>query len=127
MKTGPAQIQVREPLNADEPAHGPDGSGIKPLRGPERTCLGCRARKAQAELDRLALKRGPAGPAVVRDPQRRLNGRGAWLCRDNSACLAAALKRRAFGRAFRTDKPLDLTAVSAGDSGAANNGGLINK
>ena len=124
MKTGPAQIQAKEPLNTDEPARGSDGSEIKPFRSPERTCLGCRARKAQAELDRLALKRGRAGPAVVWDPQRRLSGRGAWLCRGNSACLAAALKRRAFGRAFRTEEPLDLTAVSAGDSGAVNSGGL---
>ena len=81
--------------------------------GPERTCLGCRTRKNQAALDRLALKAGPEGFEVVWDKDRRLGGRGAWLCRDSESCLAAARKKRAFGRAFRIEERLDLSAISA--------------
>jgi hypothetical protein len=33
------------------------------------------------------------------DPAQRLPGRGAYVCDD--ACLEQALRRRAFGRAFR--------------------------
>ena len=90
-----------------------DGKPVKSGRGPERTCLGCRAKKDQAGLDRLALSAGPRGPRVVWDKGRRLGGRGAWLCRDNAACLALAVRKRAFGRAFRVEAPLDLTALSA--------------
>ncbi len=32
---------------------------------------------------------------------RTLSGRGAWLCRDSAACVEAAVRRRAFGRALR--------------------------
>ena len=64
--------------------------------GPIRSCVGCGARKAQAELTRVALD--PQGEVVV-DRERRLPGRGAYLC--GAGCLTAALKRKAFGRAFR--------------------------
>jgi len=65
--------------------------------GPVRSCIGCGARRIQAELTRLAV--GPGGPVVVVDWARRLPGRGAYLC--GAGCLAAAVKRKAFGRAFR--------------------------
>jgi predicted RNA-binding protein YlxR (DUF448 family) len=41
---------------------------------------------------------------------RTLPGRGAWLCPD-PACAALAARRRAFGRALRTD--VDPDAVAA--------------
>jgi hypothetical protein len=47
-------------------------------------------------LTRVALD--PEG-AVVVDRERRLPGRGAYLC--GAGCVTAALKRKAFGRAFR--------------------------
>ncbi len=63
--------------------------------GPVRSCIGCGARKAQSELTRVAV--GPEG--VVVDRKRRVPGRGAYLC--GAGCLTAAVKRKAFGRAFR--------------------------
>lgn len=63
--------------------------------GPVRSCIGCGARKAQSELTRIVV--GPEG--VVVDRKRRLPGRGAYLC--GAGCLTAAVKRKAFGRAFR--------------------------
>jgi predicted RNA-binding protein YlxR (DUF448 family) len=67
-----------------------------PIEGPVRSCVGCGARKAQRELTRVALD--SEGQVVV-DRERRLPGRGAYLC--GAGCLTAALKRKAFGRAFR--------------------------
>ncbi len=66
------------------------------VSGPVRSCIGCGARKAQSELTRVVV--GPEGGLVV-DRKRRLPGRGAYLC--GAGCLTAAVKRKAFGRAFR--------------------------
>ena len=63
---------------------------------PQRTCLGCRQSRPQAALLRLVRT---ADGSVQADPARRLGGRGAYLC--GAGCLTAALKRKAFGRAFR--------------------------
>ena len=62
---------------------------------PERTCVGCRGRRPQAELVRVVLRDGAVVPAV-----HGAAGRGAYLC-PQAECLAAAQKRRAFTRAFR--------------------------
>ncbi|WP_081488549.1 YlxR family protein [Patulibacter medicamentivorans] len=62
---------------------------------PERRCVGCGRRAPQAELIRLAA----VEDQVVLDVQRRLPGRGAYVC--NHTCAEAALGRRALPRAFR--------------------------
>jgi uncharacterized protein len=68
---------------------------------PERTCIGCRRRRDQAELVRLAAV---AGRVVAARPGA--TGRSAYLCPEAS-CLEAAEKRRAFARAFRGPVTLD--------------------
>ena len=75
---------------------------------PQRTCVGCRARRGQSEMARLALVEDEGRLKVKWDLNRRLTGRGAWLCRGNEKCLAAALKKKAFNRAFKTSGPLDV-------------------
>ena len=65
------------------------------MAAPERTCVGCRRTRAQAELIRLVLEGG-----CVRLARPGAPGRGAYLCPD-PACLAAATRRGAFARAFR--------------------------
>ncbi|MDR1921585.1 MAG: YlxR family protein [Candidatus Adiutrix sp.] len=78
---------------------------------PERTCLGCRAKKPQSQLARLALTASDQGESrVVWDRRRNLGGRGAWLCADRPGCLAAALKRNAVARAFK--RPVIIDALS---------------
>jgi len=62
---------------------------------PVRTCVGCGARADQGELVRLRID----GERVVID-RRREGGRGAWL-HPSAQCLERAVRRRAFGRAFR--------------------------
>jgi uncharacterized protein len=63
-----------------------------------RTCVGCRRTRPQEELVRYV--RTPDGMLAE---GRTLKGRGAWLCRAQPACVEAAARRRAFGRALRGD------------------------
>lgn len=64
-----------------------------------RTCIGCRGKAAKAALVRYV--RGDDG-ALVRDDAQRLPGRGAYV-HPGAECWDTARKRRAFGRALRSD------------------------
>ncbi|MFQ5627257.1 MAG: RNase P modulator RnpM [bacterium] len=65
---------------------------------PERTCIGCKCKKAKAELLRFVYQ--PWHEEIIFDPQKRLPGRGAYLCRDEK-CLLRASKQRGLDRAYR--------------------------
>ena len=80
-----------------------------------RTCIGCRKRGLAVELLRMVAVDSGNGPgndqvAVTVDAAKRMPGRGAWLHPDPD-CLAAAVRRRAFGRALRITGSPDITAV----------------
>ena len=64
---------------------------------PQRTCLGCRQARAQAQLIRLAWR---DGQVVVEPPGRRGAGRGAYVCA-TMGCWEEARRRRALARALR--------------------------
>lgn len=66
------------------------------MANPRRTCVGCRREAAPVELERFVLRAGQ----VVHDPEKRLEGRGAWL-HPAPECLTAALRRGGFARSFR--------------------------
>ena len=70
-----------------------DESGV---RFPVRTCVACRARRAQTELLRLA--RGDDG-ALELDPQRRIAGRGWYVCSDRPECWS----QKSLGRFARAE------------------------
>lgn len=74
--------------------------------GPVRTCLGCRRRDDQARLLRVVAD----GTTVVVDPRRRAPGRGAYVHPD-PACVALAVKKRAFGRTLRA--PVEAAVAGA--------------
>jgi predicted RNA-binding protein YlxR (DUF448 family) len=80
---------------------------------PVRTCVGCRQRAPKAELSRLALVREPVSGSerafVVPDVDNRLPGRGVYLHPGRPECLAAALRSKAFARAFRA--PVDASRL----------------
>jgi predicted RNA-binding protein YlxR (DUF448 family) len=65
----------------------------------QRTCLGCRQVKAQADLIRFVCS--PDG-AVLVDYRHRLPGRGAYACPDRD-CIEKVLQKRQFNRAFRRE------------------------
>ncbi|MFP1151779.1 YlxR family protein [Mycobacterium sherrisii] len=88
-------------------AHGhPD----KP-RGPVRTCVGCRKRELATELFRVvAVPSGNGDYAVIVDRATSLPGRGAWL-HPAPRCVHEAIRRRAFTKALRIDRPPDTSAL----------------
>lgn len=63
--------------------------------------------------DLVRVVRTPDGDIGI-DPTGKMNGRGAYLCRDWS-CLRAALKRKGLERAFKT--PLPPNAALALEAG----------
>jgi predicted RNA-binding protein YlxR (DUF448 family) len=75
---------------------------------PVRSCIGCRTRRPVSALVRIT--RGADGLAID-GPSA---GRGAWLCRTargvSEACLAQAIARGAFARAWRADVEADELA-----------------
>ena len=70
-------------------------------RQPERTCVACRAKRAQSELLRVASHNGAAPIA-----DDKAVGRGAYLCYA-ARCAQIAWKKRAFERALKLKAPLD--------------------
>jgi len=63
----------------------------------ERSCVGCRQVRPRDRLVRYVL--APDGRLLV-DYRQRLPGRGTYTCPDR-ACIASAVKRGQFSRAFR--------------------------
>ena len=70
--------------------------------GPVRTCLGCGKKQSTRLLHRLVLN---AKHQPVHDAAQTAPGRGAYLC--GPGCLGAAVKRKAFQRAFKQSIELD--------------------
>jgi predicted RNA-binding protein YlxR (DUF448 family) len=68
-------------------------------REPARTCIVTRVVQSPEAMIRFVM--GPDG-AVVPDLRARLPGRGAWVTATRDT-VAAAVKRRAFSRAFRAN------------------------
>ena len=84
-----------------------------------RTCLGCRLRTDPSALLRVVARAG----VVIPDPSATMTGRGAWV-HPTAECIAASVKRRAFGRALRSSSALDTTELLAhigAPSGASTN------
>lgn len=68
-------------------------------KGPQRTCIACRAVNNKKQLLRFVLS---PDNDVLLDYQQRLPGRGVYTC-SQEQCLKAALKKQAFRRGFRRD------------------------
>lgn len=64
--------------------------------GPVRTCLGCGKKQLKSLLHRMVLD---AQHQPMLDRTQTAPGRGAYLC--GPGCLKAAIKRKAFHRAFK--------------------------
>jgi predicted RNA-binding protein YlxR (DUF448 family) len=73
---------------------------------PVRTCIGCRQQAEKSALVRVIATDG----RVEVDETTSASGRGAWL-HLNPQCSAEAVKRKAFGRALRTDIT-DTTSIT---------------
>ncbi len=65
---------------------------------PMRMCTGCREMKPKKELIRVVKT---AEGEIKFDSTGKLNGRGAYICKDKE-CLLKARKTNALARAFET-------------------------
>ena len=83
---------------------------------PERTCVGCGEKLPATALVRLRLVE--SGVAVDREHG---GGRGAWM-HAGGACLARAVKRKGFARAFRAPVAVDESLLREQLTG---NGGRV--
>lgn len=73
---------------------------------PERTCVACHVQRPKRAL--LRVVHTPAGEVVV-DETGKQNGRGAYLCRQQS-CWEKALKQGSLNRALRTTLSAETSA-----------------
>ncbi len=79
-------------------------------RDPERTCLVCRRQRPRSEL--LRIVRAPEGRVSV-DPSGGSDGRGAYVCKDDTSCRRGATRHRLLSRALRlTLQPDDLARLA---------------
>lgn len=72
-----------------------------------RSCIECRKREDPTTLLRTVCIEGK----ILPDPQAIAPGRGAWV---HTECVALAVERRRFGRAYRLSDPgieLDAKAL----------------
>ncbi|MCH5162972.1 MAG: YlxR family protein [Clostridiales bacterium] len=65
---------------------------------PLRSCIVCREQKAKNELVRIVRQ---SGGAIAVDVTGRMDGRGAYVCR-NDKCITELIKKRALNRVFKT-------------------------
>jgi predicted RNA-binding protein YlxR (DUF448 family) len=79
---------------------------------PMRMCVACREMRAKKDLMRVV--RTETG--LVLDRSGKLNGRGAYLCRD-AACLSKAIKTRALERALEAPLNDELKAALESEIG----------
>jgi predicted RNA-binding protein YlxR (DUF448 family) len=89
-----------------------DDAGLPAETGPERTCIVTRRTGDPDTMLRFVV--GPDNK-VVFDLRRRLPGRGAWVSAE-AAVLETAVKRKAFGRAFKRPVEVDAALVEQVDS-----------
>ena len=77
---------------------------------PTRTCVSCRAERQKRDFVRVV--RAPDGSVSI-DNTGRTNGRGAYLCADQS-CWTGALKKKSIERALGVSLPADVRAQLEG-------------
>ncbi|MBR7132373.1 MAG: YlxR family protein [Clostridia bacterium] len=78
--------------------------GVKKI--PMRMCTGCREMKPKRELVRVVKQ---TDGAIALDFTGKLNGRGAYICKDKT-CIEKARKSNALSRAFETKVSEDIYA-----------------
>ena len=74
---------------------------------PLRMCVGCKEMKEKKQMIRVVKT---AENAFVLDATGKMNGRGAYLCK-NSQCLQMAMKNHGLERSFKTQIPKETVAV----------------
>ncbi len=74
---------------------------------PMRMCVGCRTMREKRELIRIVLPPEDDGTGITVDFRGKMNGRGAYLCRD-CGCLSKAQKNKGLERALAHGIPPEV-------------------
>ena len=74
------------------------------MREPERQCAACREKHPKRDLIRLV--RDPEGEVII-DIRQRADGRGTYICR-NESCIELARKKRGIDRSLKCRTSDDL-------------------
>lgn len=74
---------------------------------PMRMCIACRTMRQQHELIRIV--RTDSG--IQLDPDKKLFGRGAYIC-NNTDCIRLAAKKRGLSRHFQCEVPQEIYALA---------------
>ena len=72
----------------------------KTKKVPLRKCVSCNERKEKRELVRIVVSDG----ILVIDKTSKINGRGAYLCKDEK-CILNAKKRKSIDRSLEVSVP----------------------
>lgn len=68
------------------------------MQAKQRRCIACRESKPQSEMLRVAR----VNNEYLIDIKQKLDGRGAYICKDKN-CLDLVIKKRILNRAFKTN------------------------
>ena len=68
-----------------------------------RRCVACRNSKQQNEMLRIAR----INNEYVIDLDQKLDGRGAYVCKDNE-CIALTIKKRLLNKSFKTNLDVQI-------------------
>ena len=78
------------------------------MKNRPRTCLGCREKLDKKSLLRVVrIVDGDCAKIIRFDPEAKLQGRGAWVCKKKE-CIEKVKKSRAFERALKTQTEENL-------------------
>jgi predicted RNA-binding protein YlxR (DUF448 family) len=73
------------------------------MKNRPRTCLGCREKFDRKLLLRVVRIVNDNGAKIIKfDPEAKLQGRGAWVCRKKE-CIEKVKKSRAFERVLKAN------------------------
>jgi len=80
---------------------------MKTKKIPSRICVGCKQPKEKQSMIRVVKN---AEQGVSLDETGRMNGRGAYICK-NTACLELALKSKGLERSLKTVIPPEVITL----------------
>ena len=65
----------------------------------ERSCIACRKKGNKSNFIKVVFNKN--GEIFIEE-DKKLDGRGAYLCKSSEECLKKCIKTRAFNRVFKT-------------------------
>ncbi len=71
---------------------------------PLRMCIACREMKDKDSLHKIIKTK--QGEFVV-NPTSKTNGRGAYICK-NESCLGAVIKKKMLNKSFKQEVPMEI-------------------